>query len=141
MRNWLILCLVGSSLTGCATAPDENVWIGIDVPADPAVRPDPLPDRPIPLIRDGGLLFTGDQIRALEEYFILAESAEDIAHANADQIDELRKAAAALVDAGEAQFKVAAIRRQIIEEERRQHTFEKVGLYGIILAVIGVAAL
>jgi hypothetical protein len=78
--------------------------------------------------------------RALEAYRVTGAGNTEIAAAHADQVDELRTAATYLLEAGQAQRKVADLRREILEEERRAHTYEKIGLWAMLVLVIAGAA-
>jgi hypothetical protein len=83
--------------------------------------------------------YTLEQIRVLDAYKTASEANYGIAEQHAAQIEALQDALEALVEAGVAQRVVADMRQQMLEEERRHNTYEKVGLYAIILA-LGVAA-
>lgn len=137
MYRYLILCF--AVLTGCATQ-SVNPWETIDVDETPAVRPDTLPARPIPMVIEEGLLYDRQQINDLDAYFIAAEAAEDIANANADQVNELKRASASLVEAGAAQRRQTEIVREILSDTRRQCAMEKTGLTLLTLLSLGVAA-
>ncbi len=71
----------------------------------------------------------------------IAEGNTEIAKAHAAQIVELQKALAGMLEAGRAQRRVSDLRLEILQEERRQHVIEKIGLYALMLATLGVAAL
>ena len=136
----LIFLIAGSAVTGCAVAP-SNPWDDVEVDLSPAVRPDRLPDRPIPVVHPDGFLYDREGLQALDEYFTLAEAAEDIAHLNADEIDQLKRASKALIEAGQAQRRQTEITKDILEDERRHHAWEKAGLYVIMLLGLGAATL
>ena len=79
--------------------------------------------------------------RALEAYRVAGAGNTEVALEHAAQIDELHTAAGALVEAGQAQRRVADLRLEILEEERRHHTIEKISLYLLALLGLGAAAL
>ena len=145
MRAWLTLLAAGASLSlaSCATAPTPDPWADLEVDQTEAQRPVRLPEWP------DETSFTEDEItfdlsgaRALSAYRATGEGNTEIADANAEQIDELRKAAAALVEAGQAQRRVADLRLEILQEERRHHAWERAGYWtGMLLVIIGAAAL
>lgn len=144
-KNRLKTCLAVGVLVivlgGCAATPTPDPWQGIEIDETPAVQCDYLPDRPIPDIVGDRFTYDRDGINQLDEYFILAEACYDIQRATANQVDELKSAAKELVQAGQSQRRVADLRQQIIEDERRQHWLEKAGLYVIMLFGLGAAAL
>ena len=75
---------------------------------------------------------------AVSAYIVVAEANTDIAYQHSEQINELRTATKALVDAGKAQRKVADLRKEILEEERRHWFWEKTGYWAGFL-IIGLA--
>lgn len=79
--------------------------------------------------------------RALEAYRVVGEGNTELAEEHAAQIDDLKTAAAALVETGQAQRRVADLRLEILQEERRHHFIEKISLYALALLGLGVAAL
>jgi acyl CoA:acetate/3-ketoacid CoA transferase len=85
--------------------------------------------------------FDLDGATALLEFQITAEGNTGIAEAHAAQIVQLQVALAGLLEAGMAQRRVSDLRLEILQEERRQHTIEKVGLYALLIAALGIAAL
>jgi len=128
-------------LSGCATQVPENPWNDIQVPTEATTRPLELPEWPIPAnIVEEGAVFDLDGVRALDAYKTTGEANTAIAEAHAGQIDELRTAAKYLVDAGKAQRRVAELRLEILEEERRHWFWERIS-YWVGLVVIGAAAL
>jgi len=80
--------------------------------------------------------------RALEAYRVAGAGNTELAEEHAAQIDDLKDAAATLVETGQAQRRVADLRQEILLEERRHHAIEKISLWaGVLLVVIGSAAL
>lgn len=79
--------------------------------------------------------------RALESYRVAGEGNTELAEEHAAQIDDLKDAAATLVETGQAQRRVADLRLEILQEERRHHFIEKITLYMGALLLLGAAAL
>lgn len=143
MKVWLTLLALGASLSlsGCASTPSPDPWGSIELPGEPATIPEPLPDWPQPTDFDeDSVTFDLAGARVLKQWEVIALGNTEIAAAHADQIDDLRDAARSLVEAGKAQRKVAELRREILEEERRAHTYEKIGLWAMLVLVIAGAA-
>lgn len=90
---------------------------------------------------DETVTFDLDGATALLKFQTTAEGNTKIAKAHAAQIVELQHALAGMLEAGRAQRRVSDLRLEILQEERRQHVIEKVGLYVLMIATIGVAAL
>ena len=111
--------------------------------------PDKAPAQPVALVdwpapsevTDELVSFDLDGATQLLKFQTIAEGNTGIANAHAAQIVELQKALAGMLEAGKAQRRVSDLRLEILQEERRQHAIEKVGLYVLMLATLGVAAL
>lgn len=143
MRTWLTLLTVGASLciSGCASTPSPDTWGSIEIPGDPATQPVALPEWPQPIdFTENTVTFDLDGAHRLESWRVAGTGNTEIAAANADQVDDLRDAARSLIAAGKAQRRVAELRREILEEERRAHLYEKVGLWAMLVLVIAGAA-
>ena len=78
---------------------------------------------------------------ALLKFQTAAEGNTEIAAAHAAQITELQKALAGMLEAGRAQRRISDLRLEILQEERRHNAIEKIGLYALMIAALGVAAL
>lgn len=118
--------------TGCATTPEPNPW-DLQVGTTPATQPFRLPNKCIPSeVTDNAAIFNVQGIQCLQGYYEIAEANTVIAGAHADQVDRLKDSVTALNEAGAAQRRVADIRKQILEEERKHHFFEKLGLWGLV---------
>ncbi len=135
------LIVVVVFLSGCAVAPPENPWNDIEVPTESAERPLELPQWPLPTsFTDTEATFDLEAVRALEAHRVVADANTAIATAHAGQIDELRSAAGYLVEAGAAQRRVADLRLEILEEERRSWLWQKMGyLTGYLLIAAAIA--
>jgi len=144
MKAWLIWLALGASLSlssGCASTPAPDPWGDVEIPGDPATQPVALPEWPQPTdFTEGTVTFDLAGAHVLEVWRVAALGNTEIAAAHADQVDDLRDAARSLVEAGKAQRKVAELRREILEEERRAHLWEKTGLWAMLVLVIAGAA-
>ena len=117
MRLFIVLVL--GCLAGCATSPSPDPWADIEVQEPGAIKPLSLPEFPSPVsMTEDTVTFDLDGANAVSAYIVVAEGNTDIGAAHAMQIDDLRIAAKALVEAGKAQRKVADLRQEILEEER-----------------------
>ncbi len=145
MNRWLILLAAGASLalsSGCATTPIPDPWATLEASAEPAQQPLRLPEWPQEASStDHSVTFDLEGARAISAYIATAEGNTAIALEHAAQIDALNQAAAALIEAGMAQRKVADLRLEILQEERRHNVIEKIGLYAMMIAALGIAAL
>jgi len=130
----LVLCLI-AGLSSCASqAP--NPWESIDVPRGTITQPIELGKFPQPSQSNSKRAVYGiEGVNALEVYRLAAEGNTVVAAAHAEQIEALRKGIEGLVEAGKAQRRIADIRQEILEEERRHWMFEKVGYW---FAIIGL---
>ena len=143
MRRCLILRVVGASLIliGCAATPTPDPWQQFEVTDEAASRPADLGAWPEPIeITETEVTFDLDGAIALERYRVAGEGNTEIAAAHARQIDAMRDTTRHLIEAGQAQWRVAELRRTILEEERRAWLIEKFSLYaGIGLLLVGIA--
>jgi len=129
-------------LVGCATNTSPNPWDDLQVSADPAQRAVTLPEWPAPVsFTSDTVTFDLDGAKSLERFQIVAEGNTDIAEANADEIDALNRAAAALIEAGQRQRALTELQREILEDERRRHFIEKVGYWFGFAVIIAAASL
>ncbi len=84
--------------------------------------------------------FDLDGANAISAYIVTSEANTGIAYEHSEQIDDLRVATKALVDAGKAQRRVADLRKEILEEERRHWFWEKTGYWaGFLIIGLGLA--
>jgi len=111
---------VAGILGGCATPPTPDPWQDIEVPTERAERPLRLPQFPDPVnLTNDSVTFDLDGANAISGYIIIAEANTDLVREHSEQIDDLRSASKYLVEAGKAQRRVADLRLEILEEERR----------------------
>ena len=100
-------------------------------------QPVDLVDWPAPVdVTETHVTFDLDGAVDLELFREAAVGNQVIASELSAQVEDLRDEADALVQAGQAQRRVAELRKEILEEERKQHAWEKAGLYlGIVLLI------
>ena len=141
-RAWLIFWISCASLSsGCATAPSPDPWSDLEASVAPAQQPVSLPEWPQETSSTPDTVsYDLDAVRQMLAHRVTAQGNYEIAAANADQIDELNKAAGHLIEAGRAQRRVSDLRLEILMEERRHHAIEKAALWGGMILVIGAAA-
>ncbi len=128
MRYLIILAL----LSGCATTA-PNPWADLDVDLSAATAPlhcvMPLPDEVI------GQSIVYNTSHALEAYRVCTEANAAIATEHVLQIAQLKLARQGLTEAGQAQSNIAAMKQQMLDDERRHNFFEKIGLYVVIIGL------
>jgi len=126
-RNWLLSFLAGS-LLGCATA-QTNPWDSIEIPSEAIETPLPCYELPEPVALDE---IGRGRIDAMRE---CAMANYDIASEHIVQIESMRDATRDLVDAGKHQRRIAEMKQEMLDDERKSNFFEKIGLYAVILAM------
>ena len=137
MRKLLTFLIIGASLSaGCATTPPDSPWDGLTVEtgrAAPALDcgPFPFPTR----ASEAEIVYDQEGVNALEAYRICAEANQANVDEHAAQIQELKIARKALVEAGQAQRNIADFRQEMLEDERRHHMWQSVGYW---IAIIGM---
>lgn len=130
---------MAGALLGCAATPTPDPWEGIEIDRTPAVTPERLNDFPLPTeFTEDSVTFDLAGAQELEAYRVAAEANTVIATEHAGQIDDLKEAAEHLVAAGQAQRKVADLRKEILEEERKHWFWEKTAYWAGFL-IIGLA--
>lgn len=140
MRRSLI-CLLAGALSGCAAIPAEDPWQDLTVETEPAVRPNDCGKLPGPSeATETMVVYDVAAANRLERYRLCAEDNQGIAAENAAAIDELKIVRKSLTGAGAAEHRIAEMRREILEEERRHMLWERLEYWAIILA-LGAAAL
>lgn len=136
----LAIFLIAGALSACVT-PQPNPWDSIEVVSQPATKPLDCGGFPYPSEVIGeSIVYDNSGANALEAYRACSEANEDIAAEHAQQIDQLHIATKGLVEAGQAQRRIADMRQQILEEERRHWFFERIGYWAGFL-IIGAATL
>ncbi len=119
-------------ITSCATAPAENPWDSVEIPSEAIETPLPCDELPAPLALDeiGKGRIDAMRVCAMANY--------DIASEHVTQIEEMRDATQNLVEAGQHQRRIAEMFKQMMEEGRRTHFWQRLGwllLFGGSLAL------
>ena len=127
-RNWL-LSLIAGVLLGCATAPAANPWDSVEIPSEVIETPLPCYELPEPVVLDD---IGQGRIDAMRE---CAMANYDIASEHIVQIESMRDATRDLVDAGQHQRRIAEMKQEMLNDERKSNFFEKIGLYAVILGM------
>lgn len=147
-RRWARSQVAGASLSlillssGCVTSPSPDPWASITLTDKIPAQPIQLVEWPEPAeVTEARVSFDLEGATALLKFQTIAEGNTEIAKAHAAQIVELQKALAGMLEAGRAQRRVSDLRLEILQEERQQHLIEKIGLYVLMVATLGVAAL
>ena len=139
MKTWIVLW--GALMIGaCATNQPINVpeW-------EDAQRPEAAITYPIELPQLCEISASGQWSvacwRRLEAYDIVASGNTDIARDNAEALRSTEEAYDALIRAGKYQRELARIRQEMLNEERRQRTWDRWFYRTVLagLAIIGVA--
>lgn len=115
-------------LVGCAT-PQINPWDSVEVPSEAIETPLPCDELPAPIALDD---IGKGRIEAMRE---CAMANYDIASEHIIQIEEMREAAINLIDAGQHQRRIAEMKQEMLEDERKRNFFEKIGLYAVIIGL------
>lgn len=137
MKRCLTFLIVGALVSGCAT-PTLNPWSDLTVPRESATEPVDLPIWPVPRdFTESGATFTIDQIKQLDAYREASVANYAIASHYAAALNARHDREAALIQAGEAQFALTELQRQIANDERRRSAWEKLGL--VVIAGLAVA--
>lgn len=138
MKKFLTSLIVGLSLSACATV-EENPWADLTVETDPAEAALDCGSFPMPVLSDEvGITYDLAGVNDLEAYRTCSEANQGIANEHAAQIDQLKVARKALVEAGEAQRNVAEMRQEMLEEERRHHFWQSLGYWVLIIGAVAL---
>lgn len=121
------MCLVGN-LLACATH-QVNPWDSIEVPSEAIETPLPCDELPEPVALDE---IGKGRIDAMRE---CAMANYDIASEHIVQIESMRDAAGNLIDAGQHQRRIAEMKQQMLDDERRHNFFSTIGYW---IAIIGL---
>ncbi len=127
-RNYLLFCLVGG-LLACATSPQVNPWDSIEVPLEAVETPLPCDELPAPVVLDE---IGKGRIAAMRE---CAMANYDIASEHVTQIEQMRLATHDLIDAGQHQRRIAEMKQEMLDDERRHNFWNNLGLYVVIIAL------
>ena len=129
--------MIAGVLTGCAATPPDP-FEAIEPSSVPAPRAVEVPDWPVPATFDAdSATFTIDQIRILDAIREASAANAALVDAHARQIDALNDSIGYLKDAGSASHALSQRRREMLEEERRHFTFERIGYWVLMLGLLG----
>lgn len=137
MTRWPIWLVIGI-LTGCATdSPALPDW---NIPEASAEVTAPLPLPALPELQlEGDRAYIDRQgVIELTQYREAAEANTTIAGENAAGLEAQAAAYNALIQAGKFQAEIAAIRQEMLDQERRQALIDRSVYRAIIL--VGLAA-
>ena len=139
MRKWQLSLIISASLlSGCASSPAPNPWDGLTVETDPATTAIDCGSFPLPSeALEAAVVYDKAGLNALEAYRLCSEANEANVDEHAAQIGQLKISRKNLVEAGAAQRRIADLRSEILEDERKHMFWERLGLWAIALA--GVA--
>lgn len=135
MKTLLIFLIsFAALLSGCATEAPAR-WDGLDVDMSAATTPLDCGGFPAPT---EGAVYDKAGFNDLNEYRKCSEDNEAIAAALAAEVDQLKISRKGLTEAGQAQENIAAMRLEMLEDERRHNLFTSVG-YWIVIIALGAA--
>lgn len=133
MRIWLICCVAG--LASCASVP-ESPWEGLTVDTEAAQASLDCGGFPRPDEVDGeAFVYRENGANRLEAYRVCAEANQAVVDEHAATIGHLKVARKALVEAGQSQYNIAAMRQQMLRDERRHHLFTSIGYWVLIVGL------
>ena len=135
----LVLSLISSALVASCATPAVDHWQGLETETELAASPldcgsFPLPDASDPT----GMTYTKAGSNKLNSYRQCSEANEAIATEHAQQIYHLKIARKGLTEAGRAQQNIAAMKQEMLEDERKHNFFTKIG-YWVVIIGMGVA--
>ena len=144
MKTFLTFLIVGLSLSGCASTPAPDPWADLTVETDPATPALDCGSFPGPASASEGPDGTLESItydvagtNALEQYRVCSEANQANVDEHAAQIAELKIVRKELTGAGAGQRRIADMRLEMLEDERRHHMWSSV-VY-IAIAIAGIA--
>ena len=135
----LLTCLiVFAVLSGCATAPVDP-WQGLTVDTKPAATPIDCGSFPLPVrASETEIVYDKAGSNDLADYMDCSEANEAIATEHALQIGQLKIARKSLVEAGQAQRRIADMKQEMLDDERRHHFWQSLGYWVLIGGAIAL---
>lgn len=129
----LLSFLAGSllALSSCASVP-VNPWDGIEAPSEAIESPLPCAELPAPQAFDD---IGKGRIQAMRE---CAVANYDIASEHVIQIQHMRESVGHLTEAGQAQYRIAQMKQEMLEDERRHNFWTSIGYWFVIIGM-GIA--
>jgi len=137
----LLLSLISSVilLSGCASGPPHNPWNALTTETSPAVTPLDCGTFPVPdATTEVDATYDIAGLNDLNAYRKCSEANEGIAGEHAKQVDQLKIVRKNLTEAGRAQRNIAAMKQEMLDDERKRNFFEKIGLY-VVIGAMGFA--
>lgn len=141
MKPLMLLLTVGI-LSGCATnevaIPD---WEIARIEAAEVTRPTPLPSLPEIFVEGDRAYVTRNGLLQLEAYKVVAEGNYDSANYNAEAMKSYEAAYNHLIEAAKAQQQLEQIRKELLEQERRERTMDRWFYRGVFVlagVVVGI---
>ena len=130
----LLLSLV-LGVSSCASVPVDP-WQGLDPDTTPATTSIDCGGFPLPSeASEGHIAYDKAGTNALEAYRACSEANQAIVDAHAQQIGQLEFAVQGLVDAGQAQYRIAEMRQTMIEDERKHNFWTSIGYWFVIVGM------
>ena len=134
MRIFALFSIIGVLSVCASQAP--NPWESIEVPTGEITQPIDLGKFPLPSQSDPrGIWYDIEGTNSLETYRLKAEGNTAIALAHAEQIEALRKGVDGLVEAGKAQRRIADMKQEMLESERRHNFYTSIGYWAVIIGM------
>lgn len=132
---WISFALV---LSGCASMPTPNPWDGLETETEQATKAIDCGQFPSPIMAtEDAVTYDLDGLNSLNAYRLCSEANEANVDEHAAQIGQLKLARKGLTEAGQAQRNISLMLKEIMEEERKNNFWQKLGWAAIALA--GVA--
>jgi len=134
----LLMCLI-LGVSSCATAPPESPWDGLDTETTTAARsldcgPFPLPSG----ATDDAISYDMAGVNALDAYRVCSETNEANVDEHAAQIGQLKIVRKGLTEAGQAQRRIAEMKQEMLEDERRHHFWQSLGYWVLIVGTVAL---
>ena len=134
----LLMCLI-LGVSSCATAPPESPWAGLDTETNPAAGSLDCGAFPQPSGATGAeIRYDKAGVNALDAYRLCSETNEANVVEHAAQIGQLKIARKGLTEAGQAQRRIANMKQQMLEDERRHHLWQSLGYWVLIVGAVAL---
>jgi len=85
-----------------------------------------------------GIVYSVDGVNKLEAYRTCSEANEVIGSEHAAQIGQLKLARKGLVEAGQAQRRIADMKQTMLDDERKHHFWQSLGYWVLIGGAIAL---
>lgn len=135
-RKQIYIVFLFALISGCATTSPESPWDGLTTETNPAVGSIDCGRFPMPSEATDALIsYDMAGVNALDAYKVCSEANEAIVDDHAAQIGQLKIARKGLTEAGQAQRRIAAMKQEMLEDERQHHFWQSLGLYAVIIGM------